>query len=166
MNTLQTENATPFETTWNGLENFIEKGNQHLREKPFAFVLSKFDAVLDHSDDLGFNHAAFMNTQGRIDESYINGQGEFDMRQVTLAHETIVDALSDRNIWNLRKYPKFVDDTWGDNGRFFGVSAIGAMPENDVFIPKGGIKPYRVMDPLLWIMSRLGGFAFKTFNDD
>jgi len=161
--TVDADKATPFEETWQALENFINDRNQHLEKKPFAFVLSKFDVVLKHSDDLGFNIHGFIDGSGQpIDSSYINGKRVFDVSQVEEADELIRNALRNRQVWNKPKYPDFVENTWGDNGRFFGMSAIGDTPKDGYMIPEGGIRPYRVMDPLLWVMSKLGGFAFET----
>jgi hypothetical protein len=159
------ENATPFETTWTALDNFIKSENEHLKDKPFAFVMSKFDVVLNHSDDLNFSIQGFRDGRGNpIDKSYINGQRKFNVRQVESAHELISNALSDRNIWKMPKYPEFVEQYWGDNGRFFGMSALGSMPDG-AEVCADGMQPYRVMDPLLWIMSKLGGFAFETIDE-
>lgn len=162
--TTASDAATPFEKTWHALQNFINEGNEHLTDKPFAFVLSKFDVVIDHCDDLEFSPDAFIDAQDRlIDRSYRNGKREFNVKQVEQADNVIRQALGSRSIWDMGKYPTFVESTWGDNAKFFGISAIGTMPK-DGQIPDGGIKPYRVMDPLLWIMSKIGGFAFKTTN--
>ena len=163
--TSESDSATPFEVTWTALDNYIKEGNEELKDKPFAFVLSKFDVVLSHHDDLNFSLEGFRDGKGKaIDRSYVNSKNKFNVRQVESAHEKIKDALKDKDIWNMGKYPTFVDTYWGDNGRFFGISAIGSMPDGGI-IKKGGIRPYRVMDPLLWIMSKLGGFAFETIDE-
>ena len=157
--------ATPFIKTWNALEKFIDDRNQHLNEKPFAFVLSKFDVVLSHAENLNFVPQNFIDGKGDpIDRSYVNGKRVFDVNQIKKADDVIRGALKSPKIWNMKKYPEFVEQSWGENARFFGMSAIGAMPK-DGSIPEGGIRPYRVMDPLLWIMSKIGGFAFKTINE-
>lgn len=157
--------ATPFSTTWTALDNFIQNDNEHLKDKPFAFVLSKFDVVLSHSEDLNFKIQSFIDGRGNyIDKSYINGKHKFNVHQIESAHEVISNALSDRNIWKQPKYPRTVEEYWGDNGRFFGMSALGSSPDG-AMIKEGGIQPYRVMDPLLWIMSRIGGFAFETIDE-
>ena len=163
--TSDSDAATPFEKTWHALQNYINEGNEHLTDKPFAFVLSKFDVVLEHSDDLEFSPDAFVDDRNQyVDNSYLNGKRVFNVNQVEKADKVIRQVLEDRNIWDMAKYPTFVESTWGDNARFFGISAIGSMAK-DGSIPEGGIKPYRVMDPLLWIMSKIGGFAFKTVNE-
>jgi GTPase SAR1 family protein len=163
--TTASDAATPFEKTWHALQNYINEGNEHLTDKPFAFVLSKFDVVLEHSDDLEFSPDAFVDDRNQyVDNSYLNGKRVFNVNQVEKADKVIRQVLEDRNIWDMAKYPTFVESTWGDNARFFGISAIGSMAK-DGSIPEGGIKPYRVMDPLLWIMSKIGGFAFKTVNE-
>ena len=168
-------NHTPFDTTWDALGNYIteaqegEKDNQHLFQKPFAFVLSKFDVVLDHADDLGFQIQEFRDGRGRpIDKSYINGQREFDLTQVEKANEAIRNALESRNQWNHPNFSNWVWDQWEDDARFFGISAVGKTTVDEItkkpLVDQSGIHPYRVMDPLLWIMYKLGGFGFKTFN--
>lgn len=163
--TSASDSATPFEETWTALDNYIKEGNEDLKDKPFAFVLSKFDVVLSHHDDLNFSIEGFVDAKGKaIDKSYINRKNKFNIKQVEDAHETITAALSDRDIWSKPKYPRFVEEYWGNNGRFFGISAIGSMPDGYT-IKAGGITPYRVMDPLLWIMSKLGGFAFETIDE-
>ena len=40
--------------------------------------------------------------------------------------------------------------------RYFGVSALGASPTLDNRVSETGIRPYRVSDPILWLLSRLG----------
>ena len=54
---------------------------------------------------------------------------------------------------------------WGDNARFFGVSALGAMTNSDmkIDIPDNeSVKPFRVMDPLIWVLHKIGGFGIPV----
>ena len=37
----------------------------------------------------------------------------------------------------------------------FAVSSLGSQPDGDTV---GKIQPYRVMDPLVWILYKMGGF--------
>lgn len=41
------------------------------------------------------------------------------------------------------------------NARYFGVSALGDSPDANNFI-RGGVRPYRVADPFLWMLSEFG----------
>lgn len=41
------------------------------------------------------------------------------------------------------------------NARYFGVSSLGDSPDADNFI-RGGVRPYRVADPFLWMLGEFG----------
>ena len=58
-----------------------------------------------------------------------------------------------------------VINKWGDNARFFGVSALGAMTNENlqIDIPENQeVKPFRVRDPLIWVLHKLGGFGIPV----
>lgn len=40
--------------------------------------------------------------------------------------------------------------------RYFGMSALGTAPSTDSRVDRGGIRPRRVEDPLLWLLSQFG----------
>ncbi|MGW0188918.1 hypothetical protein ACWDV7_24530 [Streptomyces sp. NPDC003362] len=40
--------------------------------------------------------------------------------------------------------------------RYFGVSSLGRNPTPDARVAPTGIQPYRVADPLLWLLSEFG----------
>ena len=149
-----------FDITWNTLKKFVID-NEEVKQKPVAFVLSKFDIVLKYHERLGFDCNSFLSPSGPVDKSYINGRNEFDMNQVKDGHDSIADAL---RTWDMGNYPKEFATIF-PVGRFFGMSALGSKPDGGI-LTNGGIRPYRVMDPLLWTMSKIGGFAFETINDD
>lgn len=151
-----------FDITWNTLKVFF-KENEEVKNKPIAFVLSKFDVVLKYHDELGFSCQSFQKPNGTIiDKSYINGENVFDMNQILDADNAIEKAM--KQVWDMGNYPTEFKKNCG-TGRFFGMSALGSKPDGDS-IKTESIRPYRVMDPLLWTMSRIGGFAFETINDE
>lgn len=41
------------------------------------------------------------------------------------------------------------------NARYFGVSALGGVPDEDNRV-RGGVRPYRVADPFLWMLGQFG----------
>jgi hypothetical protein len=45
--------------------------------------------------------------------------------------------------------------------RYFGISALGETPTKTNQVSERGIRPYRVGDPLTWILSRLGVFPVR-----
>ena len=40
--------------------------------------------------------------------------------------------------------------------RYFGLSALGAPPRDAVRLAESGVHPYRVEDPMLWLLARFG----------
>jgi hypothetical protein len=45
--------------------------------------------------------------------------------------------------------------------RYFGVSALGETPTQDNHVSPRGIRPYRVADPLMWILAHFGAIPVK-----
>jgi hypothetical protein len=43
--------------------------------------------------------------------------------------------------------------------RYFGLSALGDPPTSDNMVSPAGIQPYRVADPLLWLLSEFGAIT-------
>lgn len=145
--------------------------------KPTAFVLSKFDAVLDHYDKLDINVDEFMDGGKRIDSSY-KKTGMVDLEKINAISATIENALE--GPWEQGRLRLFAHN-WAsaknkaldydeqdmfdpqNNYKFFGVSALGEMPDETMRL-SDNIKPYRVMDPLMWVLYKLGEFKIKFKN--
>lgn len=155
--------STPIEDTGTTLNNFISNKAKDLHKKPFAFVFSKFDTVLNNARDMGFSTDAFFDGSSFADSSYINS-GKFDVQKIDEISDTIKGALCE--YWNDGNEADFVsgaEANWGDNHKFFGVSSFGCMPSDAGELEE--VKPYRVMDPLVWILYKLGGFEIQTINE-
>ena len=45
--------------------------------------------------------------------------------------------------------------------RYFGVSALGETPTQDNHVSSRGVRPYRVDDPLMWILAQFGAIPVK-----
>ncbi|GAA3228777.1 TRAFAC clade GTPase domain-containing protein [Actinocorallia longicatena] len=56
--------------------------------------------------------------------------------------------------WGAGDLDRYLDQHYEEYG-LFGLSALGAMPREDKVGP-GGVRPYRVEDPLLWLLHRFG----------
>lgn len=138
--------------------------------KPAAFVMSKFDAVLDHSDKLEINVDEFKRGGRRINSSYIDS-GTLDLEKIDAISATIEKTLGGpwkegklRNYahnWTSKKNKPLMPgqrDLYDpdNNYKFFGVSALGGMPDEAAQLKK--VDPYRVMDPLIWVLYKLGEF--------
>lgn len=56
--------------------------------------------------------------------------------------------------WGAGDLDRYLEQHYSEYG-LFGLSALGAMPHDDKVGP-GGVRPYRVEDPLLWLLHRFG----------
>ena len=142
-----------------------------LAKKPFAFAFSKFDMITRNQDawatDVNWDELAGNSsflTDGMVDiakmdevsrsiELLMENWGSNDFADDDVA--ATVNKI--RGIWEdkaTRK--KNEEDNSNDNYKFFGVSAFGCIPREDLTIEQ--VRPTRVMDPLVWILHRLGGF--------
>lgn len=155
-NIVNPDQATPFNETMNALYNFATD-NPHLYKRPFAFVMSKFDSVIENQEDLEFDIEPFKHNSSFIQT------GKLSLREIDESSDMIKSYMESH--WDEGQLGYDVINKWGDNARFFGVSALGAMAnENlDIDIPENQkVKPFRVMDPLIWILHKLGGFGIPV----
>lgn len=145
--------ATPFDVTAAALYNFATD-NKGLYKKPFAFVMSKFDTIRENKLDVDMNLAPFAENSSFIKT------GKFSLKQVEDSHLAIKSALEDPELWDEGQLAYDISNNWKDNYKFFGVSALGQMVEDGMLSQE--IKPFRVMDPLLWVLNKIGGFDIPT----
>ncbi len=146
------EGTSNFIKTIDALSNFvINRNNRDLCKKPFSFVFSKIDVVNNHSKDLEFNTDSLKN------DSSFKETGIFSLKEIDKTHEALKKYLISPKIFNSESVFAKLENLWGDNCRLFGVSSTGG-PLNDI----KEIAPFRVMDPLIWILHKLGGFEIPT----
>ncbi|MDE6143599.1 MAG: hypothetical protein K2F94_05950 [Muribaculaceae bacterium] len=163
--------SASFQEIQDALANFDDSS---IQQKPFAFVFSKFDAVIDNTDSLNFNSDEFVIGNKKLDSGYLKS-GVVDLNKINAISQTIEEALEDE--WDEGDFCHFAQK-WGskknislprnkrdpndpdNNYKFFGVSAFGTMPDESENIEK--VEPYRVMDPLVWILHKLGQFDIPT----
>lgn len=154
--------ATPFDETLIALYNIqTNKTDCPMTNKPFAFVLSKFDVVIDHHEDLGCDVSTFLNDDGSPRNSDFIKTGKLNLDQIEAGHNAIKGYMDDSETWDESEHSKNITNRWGENARFFGVSSFGCMPDENTNLKgdaDGEIKPYRVMDPLIWALYKVGGF--------
>ena len=139
--------------------------------RPYAFVFTKFDTVIDNAKDLGFGGDQlvnrFVDDDGRFVNSSYMKDGKVKLNDMKECNDAIVAALNDEEIWDQSAVVSDVDN-WNKDGRsngmFFGVSALGGMEDGTTIKTdeKGEVRPIRVLDPLVWILIKLGGFGIKT----
>jgi len=150
------DKATPFNDTMDALNNFATD-NPILYKTPFAFVMSKFDAIIQNKDDLDFDISPFLHNSSFIQT------GKLSLREIDEASEMIKSYMESH--WDEGQLGYDVLNKWGDNARFFGVSALGAMTNANMQIDiknTDDVKPFRVMDPLIWVLHKIGGFGIPV----
>jgi len=154
--------AFDYKYTWTTLKNF-EEANKWLKltKKPFAFVFTKFDVVIANQESLNCDVSDFTDDDGRFTNSSFIKTGKFSLKQVDLANKAIADYLHADDVWDEDSLASDIWDKWKENGHFFGVSALGSMTDSTLSIQteKDEVVPIRVMDPLIWILHKLGGFG-------
>lgn len=108
---------------------------------PVAVVFTKIDAfflTLDRGNPL-------MTTAPAM-PAYANADGQ-------AVHEHMLALLHQ---WNAQDIDTHVRLNYSDF-RYFGVSALGAEPDYETLtVAVGGVRPHRVEDPVLWLLSKTG----------
>ncbi|MCQ2224480.1 MAG: hypothetical protein MJZ14_01985 [Paludibacteraceae bacterium] len=156
-----------YKETLNTLKVFYQNNSGlKLTERPFAFVFSKFDAVIDNKEDLGCDVTPFVDRNGDFENSKFIKTGKVSMSQIDDCSAMISAYLSDENVWDESALADDIKHIWGDNARYFGVSSLGAMCDvaKQIQVKNGSdqVTPIRVLDPLAWILIKLGGFDIPT----
>jgi GTPase SAR1 family protein len=126
---------------------------EHLRETskhpgsrlktPLAVVISKIDRIGDQ-----FEPGSALRRDSLHD-------GYFDDSDSRDVHEEIRSWLDFRGLG-------YMDRSVSNNFahyRYFGVSALGHSPDGGTRIAAEGVQPYRVEDPMLWLLSGFGAVA-------
>lgn len=124
------------------------KRKQMLKKKPLAIAFSKIDAVVN-----GLKAAGSQYQIGGIDlqtNSSFLQTGKLDMAMTDQISEGL-DTVCREN-WDLGGLVSTVQTTFQET-HFFGISSLGGDIQK-----LDAIHPYRVLDPLIWILSRLPGF--------
>ncbi|MCT2591583.1 hypothetical protein LHJ74_17040 [Streptomyces sp. N2-109] len=109
-------------------------------DTPVAVVFSKLDAfwhLLDPGSPL---------------RAHPPGGGRFAVEDSLSGHEEVRQLLKD---WDGVPIDQILENTYA-RYRYFGVSALGHSPTPDARVAPTGIQPYRVADPLLWLLSEFG----------
>ncbi|RLK54188.1 TRAFAC clade GTPase domain-containing protein [Actinokineospora cianjurensis] len=113
-------------------------------DTPLAIALTKVDLLRDT-----FGEQSPLRTQTRHVGHYSEDEG--------------MDIHEDVRAWLDRWYDPSFDRSVANNFgtyRYFGLSALGAAPVSRTQLARTGVHPYRVEDPMLWLLSRFR--AIKT----
>lgn len=150
-----------FDITQTVKELFDLSSNDHvLEDAPIAFAFSKVDVIDRFRSDLGAFGDSIDLKQNTLflspKFSYNNlvHRADFDqfLDECQVMNQTLMQGLSANEMGNL-----IANNNWKrENLHYFGVSALGQEPEADFSINTPKLTPYRVLDPLIWILHRLG----------
>ena len=136
----------------NVLNSLLQKVDaKQSANKPFAIVFSKIDVVLK-----GLSKEGVEELQNNIDLS--KNSSFFRTKKLSLSEiDQISGALEEiSHEWDVGDMKERIRSKYKDeNIRMFAVSSLGTQPDGDRI---DDLKPYRVMDPLIWILHKMGGF--------
>ena len=77
----------------------------------------------------------------------------YDNADGQAVHEHMLALLHE---WNAQDIDTHMRLNYSDF-RYFGVSALGAEPDYENHtVAAGGVRPHRVEDPVLWLLSKAG----------
>lgn len=117
-------------------------------KKPLALTFSKIDALLNNEELFG--DASLPGIRMNNNSQFLDNRGYSleDVDSIDLGIKSGID------LWGENSFVSAIDSPvhFQGNSKYFGISALGDMPENGSV---QHIKPYRVMDPLIWILYRL-----------
>src|SRR6266536_3490064 len=80
------------------------------------------------------------------------GAPKFDTQDSRDVHDYVLALLRD---WDGMQIHQVVHHNYR-RYRYFGLSALGESPTDKRLVSDRGIRPYRVADPLLWLLSEFG----------
>jgi hypothetical protein len=141
---IQVEEDVPLDVVANITEMLRVEHNLKKNKKiaiPVAVVFTKIDAffpTLDRGNPL-MSSAPMM-------PAYDNADGQ-------AVHENMLALMYQ---WNAQDIDTHIRLNYSDY-RYFGVSALGAEPDYErLTVAAGGVRPHRVEDPVLWLLSKTG----------
>jgi len=118
-------------------------------KKPLALTFSKIDAIIANEDE--FMDARLPNINLNANSQFFN-DNVYDTSDMESVDQGIRAGLE---IWGEKQFVDNINAPGHFNGKakFFGISALGDMPSAQNTVKN--IKPFRVIDPLIWILYRL-----------
>lgn len=138
-----------YDAIFDNILGHFKEGDPDVRKsyfkKPMAFVFSKIDAILNNEKK--FEETSIANMSMEKNSYFLSGDGvllsEFDSISTS-----IMGAL---NAWGESNFINNVKNNY-KNAKYFGISALGDEPKG-TSVSK--VSPYRVLDPLVWILNEL-----------
>lgn len=141
---IQVGEDVPLSVVKNITELLRVEGNVRKKRRitmPVAIVFTKIDAFFPTLD----RHNPIMSAPPE-QPAYHNADGQaVHEHMLALLHEWKADDIDNHMRLNYADY------------RYFAVSALGAEPDYEHnSVAPGGVRPHRVEDPILWLLSKAG----------
>ncbi len=114
---------------------------------PMAIALTKIDVLQPGLEQQSALHQPRPRT------------ARLDLDDRDAVHEQVRALLHN---WHTEGLDNYLHHNYAEYG-FFGLSALGGLPQDGAVAP-GGIRPYRVEDPLLWLLHRFGMLDARRGN--
>ena len=117
-----------------------------------ALVLAKFDVLAQLAEVQGSPLESIMDNRGasyNIDPSLDRHLDLADLARLQAEVESLLTKLHAQSLLNLVENTFTIRQT-------FAVSALGALPYSADRVNFHGIAPFRVLDPLKWVLARKG----------
>ncbi len=143
----------PFNAILSTIKNHFFSDNQRAereahQRRPMALVFSKIDAVLTRTDKF---EDSLPDMTIDNNSPYLQDKLGVSLRDMDSVHGQMAGALE---TWGEGQFLADINNFY-HNYKYFGVSALGQMPDQYNEIDPERIRPYRVMDPVVWILHQL-----------
>lgn len=131
----------------NSVKDFFEghPDSRKFFKKPIAFTFNKIDLILKNQEL--FRDSSISNMTWENNSSFLDGSG-VNMSEMDSISNGIKSALCE--CWGESNFVVSMESFY-KNLKFFGVSGLGEDPALDDKITN--LRPYRVLDPLVWILN-------------
>ena len=145
------------------LKNYASS-QKSVSNNPLAITFSKIDAVVNGLAAAGED--SMLGIDLKRNSSFLQ-TGKFSLLETEMIHKTFLTSEGDDQEGLLQKWD--IGNVFSEatsrfsNVKLFAVSSTGVMPKNKYQL-EGEVKPYRVMDPLIWILHEMGGFNIPVEN--
>ncbi len=137
-----------YDTIVHNIISFFEQGDDKVKKKqykkPMALVLSKIDSILTN-DEL-FRDTSIDGMSLEQNSSFLEGNG-VNKDEIESMSVSIRGAL---HSWGADNFINNIENHY-QRVCYFGISALGGMPDKNGNIQN--LRPYRVLDPLVWILN-------------
>lgn len=115
--------------------------------KPMALVFTKIDAILTNPEKFEDTSIAGMSIEQNSNFIY---NEPVSLKELSNNSDSLMNTL---RLWGENNFVTNIKNHY-KNIKYFGISALGSEPDSSNKILS--VKPYRVLDPLVWLLHEFG----------